>query len=240
MTLEPDSAALAAAPLLWVAATLLAYGLASGLYARTRHHPLAHPVAVSVAMLVALLTVTGTPYQLYFQHTQFIHCLLGPATVALAIPLYQHIGAIKDNWLALLAGAVLGGAASVATAMGIARMLGASEATVLSIAAKSVTMPIAMGITEKIGGLPSLTSAFVMLTGIFGATVAQLVLGRMRVDDDSSCGFALGVAAHGIGVSRAFQLSEKTGAFASLAMGLSGVLTALLLPVALKLLGLIS
>lgn len=229
---------IAASPLIWLSATLLAYGAASKLYVRVGRHPLAHPVAISVAILAALLTATDTPYQQYFQNVQLIHFLLGPATVALAIPLYQHLRDIKSNWFPLLAGAVLGGAASVATAMGVAWMLGASDATVLSLAAKSVTMPIAMGITEKIGGIPSLTSAFVMLTGVFGATVAQGVLRRMTIGDDSTCGFALGVAAHGIGVSRAFQVSQKMGAFASLAMGLSGVLTALLLPFALKLLAL--
>ena len=230
---------LAAPPLIWLTATLLAYGAATRFYVRAGFHPLAHPVAISVAILAALLTATSTPYQQYFQATQFIHFLLGPATVALAIPLYQHIRDIKDNWLPLMTGAVLGGAASITTAMGIAWILGASHATVFSIAAKSVTMPIAMGITEKIGGLPSLTSAFVMLTGVLGATVAQGILCRMKITDERTCGFALGVAAHGIGACRAFQVSQKMGAFASLAMGLSGVLTALILPFALKLLGLL-
>lgn len=228
----------AASPLIWLTATLLAYGAAARLYERVGRNVLAHPVGISVAILAALLTATDTPYQQYFQNVQLIHFLLGPATVALAIPLYQHLRAIKSNWLALMAGAVLGGAASVVTAMGVAWMLGASHATVLSLAAKSVTMPIAMGITEKIGGIPSLTSAFVMLTGVFGAAVAQGILRRMKIGDDSTCGFALGVAAHGIGVSRAFQVSQKMGAFAGLAMGLSGVLTAVLLPFALKLLAL--
>ena len=220
----------AASPLIWIAATLLAYGMACQLYARSGCHPLAHPVAISVAILMALLILTGTPYSSYFDSAQLIHFLLGPATVALAIPLYQQIRHIKDNWFALTMAATLGSAASVATGMGVAWMLGASHATIFSMAAKSVTMPIAMGITEKIGGLPSLTSAFVMLTGILGATVAPGILHRMRISDESTCGFALGVAAHGIGAARAFQISQRMGAFAALAMGLSGILTALILP----------
>lgn len=227
-------ASLGVSPLLWLMATLLAYGIASKLHAWARFHPLLHPVAISVAILMALLTVTGTSYQSYFGSTQFIHFLLGPATVALAIPLYQQIQHIKDNWLALVAAAAMGSAVSVGTAMGIAWMLGASHETMFSMAAKSVTMPIAMGISEKIGGLPSLTSAFVMLTGILGATAAQVILRRMHINDESTCGFALGVAAHGIGTARAFQVSQRMGAFAGLAMGLSGVLTALILPFILK------
>lgn len=237
--LKPVWVYLAASPLLWLTATLLAFQFAHRLYTRLRFHPLAHPVAVSVAILVALLSLTGTPYQAYFNGAQFVHFLLGPATVALAIPLYQQIDSIKDNWFALLSGAVLGGAAAVASAMGLASVLGASHATVLSMAAKSVSMPIAMGITEKIGGLPSLTSALVVLTGILGASVGPAILARMKIGDDSTSGFALGVAAHGIGTARAFQSSPRMGAFSGLAMGLAGVLTALILPFVLKLLALL-
>lgn len=228
-------ASLAVSPLIWLTATLLAYGIAAKLYAWARFHPLVHPVAISVAILTALLTTTRTPYQSYFDSAQFIHFLLGPATVALAIPLYQQIQHIKDNWFTLVVAAAMGSAASITTAMGVARILGASHETIFSMAAKSVTMPIAMGITEKIGGLPSLTSAFVMLTGILGATAAQGILRRMRITDESTCGFALGVAAHGIGAARAFEVSQRMGAFAGLAMGLSGVLTAIMLPFILKL-----
>lgn len=227
-------ASLGVSPLLWITATLLAYGIAITLYARANFHPLVHPVAIAVAILMALLTATGTPYQSYFDSAQFIHFLLGPATVALAIPLYQQIQHIKDHWFSLLVAAAMGSAASIATAMGVAWILGASHETIFSIAAKSVTMPIAMGISEKIGGLPSLTSAFVMLTGILGATSARGILRRMHITDESTCGFALGVAAHGIGTARAFQVSQGMGAFAGLAMGLSGVLTALILPFVLN------
>jgi predicted murein hydrolase (TIGR00659 family) len=226
---------LSASPLIWLTATLLSYRLAYEIYARTGFHPLAHPVAISVAILVAVLSVTGTPYRTYFDGAQFVHFLLGPATVALAIPFYQHLDALRRNWFALLMGALAGGATGIATAMGIAAALGATHATVLSMAAKSVTTPIAMGITEKIGGLPSLTSALVVLTGILGATIAPSILSRMKITDDSIRGFAIGTAAHGIGTSRAFQISEEAGAFSGLAMGLSGVLTALLLPFVLKL-----
>ena len=230
---------LAGSPLLWLTATLLAYRIAIWIYERSGRSPLANPVAISVALLIAVLYVTGTPYKTYFDGAQFVHFLLGPVTVALAIPLYQQLDKLRRHWFALLAGALAGGAAAIVSAMGVAWLLGASPLTVLSMAPKSVTIPIAMGITEKIGGLPTLTVVMVMLTGVFGAGIAQYVFRLIRIDDDITCGFALGATAHGVGTARAFQVSEEMGAFSGLAMGVSGILTAFLLPLALKLLGVI-
>jgi predicted murein hydrolase (TIGR00659 family) len=228
---------LSASPLLGLTATLLAYQLAYALYARSKFNPLVNPVAIAVAVLALILIATGTPYQTYFDGAQFVHFLLGPATVALAIPLYQQLEKLKRNWVAFLVGSLAGSTAAVVTAMGMAALLGASKATMLSLAPKSVTTPIAMGISEKIGGLPSLTAVLVIATGILGAVLARGILNLMRITDQSTRGFALGVTAHGIGTARAFQVSQEMGAFAGLAMGVSGVLTALLLPLALKLAG---
>jgi predicted murein hydrolase (TIGR00659 family) len=230
---------LAGSPLLWLTATLLAYRIAGIVYVKTGNSPLANPVAVSVAILVLILYVSNTPYATYFHGAQFVHLLLGPATVALAIPLYQQIGKLRRNWFALLAGSLVGGTVAIGSAMLIAWALGASPLTILSIAPKSVTTPIAMGISEKIGGIPTLTAVIVMLTGIFGAGIAQYIFKWMRVTDESTCGFAFGVAAHGVGTARAFQLSEGMGAFSGLAMGMTGILTAILLPIVLKLIGMI-
>lgn len=230
---------LAASPLLWLTATLLAYQIAFSIYTRAKFSPLANPVAIAVALIVLVLTATGTSYQTYFDGAQFVHFLLGPVTVALAIPLYQQIAKLKRDWFALLVGAIVGSVAAITTAMVVAKWLGASTATILSIAPKSVTMSIAMGVAEKIGGLPSLTAVLVMVTGVLGAVMARGILSLMKITDASTCGFALGVTAHGIGTARAFQVSEQMGAFAGLAMGLSGLLTALFLPLALKLLGII-
>ncbi|GAA4031027.1 LrgB family protein [Actimicrobium antarcticum] len=230
---------LAASPLLGLTATLLAYQFAWTVYQRAKFNPLANPVAISVAVLVTILTLTGTPYKTYFDGAQFVHFLLGPATVALAIPLYQQLAKLKRDWFALLMGVLAGSTAAITTALGVAWLLGASKATILSLAPKSVTTPIAMGIAEKIGGLPSLTAVLVIATGILGATLARSILVFMKITDHSVMGFALGVTAHGIGTARGFQVSEEMGAFAGLAMGVSGILTALLLPLGLKLLGVI-
>lgn len=227
---------LSATPLLGLTLTLLAYQGALWLQRRLGGHPLANPVLIAVLALVALLTVSNTPYTTYFEGAQFVHFLLGPATVALAIPLYGQLARLKRMagplTLALLAGSL----GAIVSAVLLGKLLGASEASVISLAPKSVTTPIAMGIAERLGGLPSLTAVLVILTGILGAVIAPALYARLGCRDAALQGFALGTASHGIGTARAFQISESAGAFAALAMGLNGLLTAALLPLVLPLL----
>lgn len=229
---------LSATPLLGLTVTLVAYQAAYWIYSRARFNPLLNPVALAVALLVALLAGTGTPYTTYFEGAQFVHFLLGPATVALAVPLYSQIPNLKRMLLPLLGGLLAGSLTAVASAVGIAWALGASRETLVSLAPKSITAPIAMGLSEKLGGLPSLTAVLVVSTGIIGAVTARSVLNGLRVSDHGVRGFAVGVAAHGIGTARAFQVSEQAGAFAGLGMGLNGIATALLFPILAYLLAL--
>lgn len=227
---------LAASPLLGLTLTLLAYLGASGVHQRCGGHPLANPVLLAVAALVGLLWLTDTPWHTYFDGAQFVHFLLGPATVALAIPLHAQLPRLRRMALPLLLALVIGSLTAALSAVAIGALLGASRATLLSLAPKSVTTPIAMGIAERIGGLPSLTAVLVILTGVLGAILARYIYRALHIDDDAQRGFALGIAAHGIGTARAFQESEQMGAFAALAMGLNGLLTAVLLPLLLPLL----
>ena len=221
---------LSASPLLGLTLTLLAYQAAFAIYRRSGCHPLANPVLVAVSALVAFLMLTGTRYETYFAGAQFVHFLLGPATVALAIPLYTQIRRVRAMLLPVVAGLIAGSATAALSAVAVARLLDASPATQLSLAPKSVTTPIAMGVAERIGGIPSLTAVLVIITGILGAVGGRYVFDALRVRDPAIRGFAIGVASHGIGTARAFQVSEQSGAFAALAMGLNGALTALLLP----------
>jgi len=229
---------LAASPLLWLAMTLLAYQAGFWLYRRNGLHPLLNPVAIAVVLLVAVLKFSGTPYQSYFDGAQFVHFLLGPATVALAVPLYNHIGHVRRMLLPLLGALLAGSATAIVSAVGIGWLFGATPATLLSLAPKSVTTPIAMGIAEKTGGLPSLTAVLVICTGILGAIMAKPILDLLKIRDEAMRGFAVGVAAHGIGTARAFQVSQLAGAFSGLAMGLNGLVTAVLLPLLVRPLGL--
>lgn len=224
---------LAEGELLWLTLTLLAYLLAHHLFRRLGDVPLLNPVAVAIAVLALMLTLSGTSYEVYFEGAQFIHFLLGPATVALAVPLYEHrarvLSALLPMSIALLAGALT----AVGSAVGVAWMLGASPQSLASLAPKSVTTPIAMGIAEKVGGLPSLTAVLVILTGILGAVLATPLFRLLGLTDMRARGFATGVAAHGIGTARAFQVDELAGTFAGIAMGLNGLVTALVVPLLL-------
>ena len=223
---------LAASPLLGLTLTLIAYQLSYWLYRKSGNNPLVNPVLLSVIMLGGLLLATDTDYAVYFDGAKFVHFLLGPATVALAVPLHQNFARLKAAWPALLAGLVVGAVVAIASAVLIGTAMHASLQTVISLAPKSVTTPIAMGISQKLGGLPSLTAVLVISTGILGAILAQpLLVGLLRIKEEWIRGFATGLAAHGIGAARAFQVSEECGAFAGLAMGLNGVMTALLAPI---------
>ncbi len=204
---------LSATPLLWLTVTLVVYQAAYWVYKRAGFHPLANPVAISIAVLVTVLKASGTAYQTYFDGAQFVHFLLGPATVALAIPLYAQLDKLRRAWLPILGGLVVGSLTAIVSAVGIAWALGASPETLISLAPKSVTTPIAMGIAERLGGLPSLTAVLVVSTGIVGAVSAKYVLDALRIRDHAVRGFSVGVAAH-----------------AGLGMGLNGLATALIFP----------
>lgn len=224
---------LTTSPLLWLTLTLVAYQAALWLYRRSGNHPLANPVLLAIILLLPLLQLTGTPYETYFNGAQFAHFLLGPATVALAVPLHAQWRQLRAMALPLLATLAVGSVVSALIALGIARLLGASPATLLSLAPKSVTTPIGMGIAEKLGGLPSLTAVIIIVTGIVGSIVAVPLFRRMGLRDPAVQGFALGLTAHGIGTARAFEISEQAGAFSALAMGLNGLATAIWLPMLL-------
>lgn len=227
---------LSASPLLWLTATVLAYLAGTHLHARAGGSPLVNPVAVAVALLVGVLAVTDIGYGAYFEGAQFVHFLLGPATVALAVPLYRNLGTVRRAVLPMAAALAAGSSTAVVSAVVVARLFGAGPETTASLAPKSVTTPIAMGIAEQIGGLPSLTAALVISTGIIGAVIATPLLDLMRIRDWRARGFAVGIAAHGIGTARAFQVDDLAGTFSGIAMGLNGIATALLVPLLVGLL----
>jgi predicted murein hydrolase (TIGR00659 family) len=227
---------LAASPLLALTVTLMAYQFGLWLYSRSGHNPLVNPVLIAVGIIVGLLAITDTSYATYFEGAQFVHFLLGPATVALAIPLYQRLQQVRHSMPAIIVALFFGSATAALSAVGIGWLLGASRETLLSLAPKSATTPVAMGIAEQLGGLPSLTAAAVIITGVIGAMVGSSLLKLLKVDDDKAVGVALGVASHGIGTARALELSTMAGAFSGLAMGLNAIATAVLVPLLIAIL----
>ncbi len=227
---------LTASPLLGLSVTLLAYLAGVWLFKRSGQKPLCNPVLIAIVLLSLLLWATGTPYQRYFDGAQFIHFLLGPATVALAVPLHAYWRRLRQMALPLVVALFAGSATAAFSAMGLAWLFGASPETIFSLGPKSVTTPIAMGVAEQIGGIPSLTAVLVILTGILGAMGFPAFFRLLRIRNHAMQGFAVGLTAHGLGTARAFMVSEEMGAFSALGMGLNGVLTAVLLPLLLSLL----
>ncbi|MEM9781299.1 MAG: LrgB family protein [Pseudomonadota bacterium] len=222
---------LARDPLLHLTLTLAAYQIGSWIYRRGGLNPLLNPVMIAVVLVVGGLLATGTDYDTYFDGAQFVHFLLGPATVALAIPLYRQIERLRRDAVAVLAAIATGAVAASASAVAIAWALGAGRDTLIALAPKSVTAPVAMGIAEALGGLPSLTAVLVILTGILGAMLGPPLMDLLGIRDWAARGLAMGTASHGIGTARAIQVDPVAGAFAGLAMGLNALVTAALLPV---------
>jgi predicted murein hydrolase (TIGR00659 family) len=220
-------------PLLWLTATLVAYVIADWISMRFDRHPLANPVLISVVLVSAVLLATGTAFPTYFAGAQFIHFLLGPAIVALAVPLARHLPEVKRAMVPMLTALVAGSVVAIVSAVWIAQWLGLDQANVLALAPKSSTAPIAMGIAETIGGDPALTAVLTIATGITGAIVVTPLMNALRLKNYAARGFAAGLAAHGIGTARAFQVNALAGTFAGVALGLNGLLTAILVPILL-------
>ena len=217
-------------PLLWLTVTLLAWLAADGLARASDRHPLVNPVLLAIVIVASLLTLTGTEYRTYFEGAQFVHFLLGPATVALAVPLFRNWPLVRRNLLPMLAALAVGSITAVVSAVGIAMMLGVPRPVLVSLAPKSVTAGIAMGIAEGLGGEPALTAVLVIATGIIGAVVVTPLMNALRVKDYAARGFAVGLASHGIGTARAFTVDPVAGTVAGIAMGLNAVVTPFAVP----------
>ena len=219
---------LAASPLWWLSLTLAAYAIGERISLWSGRNPLANPVPIAAAIVIALLLATKTDYATYFSGAQFVHFLLGPATVALAIPLYRNLDKVRAAMLPMAVALVAGSLTAIVSVVAIAAALGAPPAIIVSLAPKSVTAPIAMSLSEALGGIPTLTAVAVVATGIFGATIVTPLMDALGLKDFAARGFAAGLAAHGIGTARAFQVDPLAGAFAGIGMGLNGAITAIL------------
>jgi putative effector of murein hydrolase len=221
---------LSGSPLLALTLTLAAWQLGTWLYERSGRHPLVNPVAIAVAAVAVAILAIDMPYATYFQGAQFVHFLLGTATVSLAVPIHRGLAQLRGRVLPLAAALLGGGAASIGVAIGMARLLGVDAPLQQGLWAKSVTAPIAMGVAERIGASPTLTAVYAVVTGVLGAALGRFVLDAVGCRAWWQRGAAIGIAAHGIGTSRAFTVHPEAGAWASLAMGLHGVVGAVLIP----------
>lgn len=217
-------------PLFALVLTLAAYQMGYTIYVKFNRNPLLNPAAISILLVSVVISLFDMSYEKYFEGAQFVHFLLGTATVALAIPIYRGFKNLKGKIIAILVALTAGSVASIASAVLIAKFMGAGENIVGSMYAKSVTAPIAMGIAERIQVSPTLTAVFTVITGILGAILAPYILDVFKIKPWWVRGTAIGLGAHGLGITRAFSVNEQAGIFASMAMGLNGVLSAIVLP----------
>lgn len=228
---------LAASPLTWLTVTLVAWLMADRFARLAGRHPVANPVLLAILAVAALLAVTGTPYERYFEGAQFVHFLLGPATVALAVPLWRARALVRRRLLPILAALLAGSLTAIVSAVGFGLAAGLPADALVSLAPKSVTAAVAMGISEGQGGDPALTAVLVILTGILGAVIVTPLMNALRIGDYAARGFAVGLASHGIGTARAFSVNDTAGTFAGIALALNALLTAVLVPPVLALFG---
>lgn len=228
--------ALLNSPLFALTLSLGCFKLGQWLYIRSRHFPLLHPTVFGACMVGLILPVLELDYQQYLQGNQLLLLLLGPATVALAIPLYQQLSLIRALFLPIVLTIVIGGSFAAISALGIAYAMGASTETLLSLSPKAVTTPIAIAIVNEIGGLPTLASGAVVFTAAIGIAMCVPLFRLLGIRDPRIWGFCMGLNAHGMGTSRAFELNATAGAFSSLAMCLNGSFSAVVIPLAASLL----
>lgn len=217
-------------PLIWLVLTLGGYLAGRAIQSAFRQAPAANPVLIAILVVMAALAVTGTPYRTYFAGAQFIHFLLGPATIALAMPLARHFALIRANLKSVGMALLAGSASAIISGVAIVHICGGSHAIALSMAPKAVTTPIAMAVSKQVGGLPGLTASLAILSGIVAAIAGQRILGMFAISDWRAQGLAAGVAGSGIAAAHIAARNETGAAFAAIGVGMNGLLTALLVP----------
>ena len=230
MNLEALYTYVTTTPLVWIIVTISAYKIGILVYEKSGKNALLQPIVVAYMIMLPILLVAKIPYQQYFESVSIIHFILGPATVALVLPLYKNLKLIRSYFMPIVATLVLGSAFTILSALGILWLFDASSATMLSMTTKSVTAPITIITAQDIGAVPSLAMGFVVITGLLGALFGNVIFKLLRIKHDAAKGFALGLISHAIGIARSVEISDKAAAFAALAMGLVGVFIAVVLP----------
>ena len=225
---------LQAEPLFWLTLTIGSYLIADFIYRKSNLFPLLNPVALSVLLVSLILISFNIQYERYFDGAKFIHFLLGPATVALAIPIYRKWDLIVSNSKAILISLILGSFFAIFITYVLSLQFKLQEELIFSLLPRSVTAPIAMGISEIIGGIPSLTAIITLITGVVGASLGVFVFDLVKLKKMEARGFSLGLASHGIGTARAMSRDKNAGVFAAVGMGLSGLITSIIVPLFLK------
>ena len=217
-------------PLFWAALTIASFLAGQQLYRRTGNNAFIPPILTGVVLVVSCLELSGVSYQTYMQGGHYLNLMLGPVVVMLAVPLYQFIHTMRKQWLRIALAVTLGSGTTIACAVLLAHFWIGDDAITRTIYTKSITTPVALAISEQVGGISALASAFVIITGILGALMIPPLLKTLRMDEPQTLGLTLGICAHAIGTSRALELGPQQSAYAAMAMTLTATLHALVLP----------
>lgn len=217
-------------PLFWAALTIAAFLAGQQLYRRTGNNAFIPPILTGIVLVVSCLELSGVSYVTYMQGGDYLHQMLGPVVVMLAVPLYQFIHTMRKQWLRIALAVTLGSGTTIACAVLLAHFWIGDDAITRTIYTKSITTPVALAISEQVGGISALASAFVIITGILGALMIPPLLKTLRMDEPQTLGLTLGICAHAIGTSRALELGPQQSAYAAMAMTLTATLHALVLP----------
>ncbi|WP_100643966.1 LrgB family protein [Alteromonas facilis] len=215
----------------WGLITLISYGVALLLFRRCHKNPLAHPIITTVVLVAIVLALLKVNVETYQSAVAFLHWLLGPATVALAIPLFRQVQVIRNFGWRVIVPILLGGIVAPLLAWLSVLLFSDSLSLQMTMLAKSITTPLAMDVAGAIGGIPGMAAVIVITTGIVGAIASSWLFRVMKVNNPIAQGIALGTVAHAVGTSRALQMNETTAALASLSLCLNGIFTALVLPI---------
>jgi predicted murein hydrolase (TIGR00659 family) len=225
---------LQAEPLFWLTLTIGAYLVGDYFYRKSKLFPLINPVVIAIIIVSLVLLGLDVSYERYFDGAKFIHFMLGPATVALAIPIYKQFRFIQKEALSIFVSLLVGSLFAIISTFTLCKIFEINDQLLFSMLPRSATAPIAMGVSDLIGGIPSVTAIITLLTGIMGASLGTFALDLLKLKDMSARGFGLGLAAHGLGTARAMSRNERAGVFAAVALGLNGIATAILVPLFLK------
>lgn len=222
--------ALVQLPLFWATLTIAGFIIGQRIYQLSGNNPFTQPVLIGLLLVVVVVELTGTSYSTYMQGGDYLHQMLGPVVVMLAVPMVQFMASMRRQWLRILLAVSLGSGVTITVAGGLTYWYLADTVVTNTIMTKSVTTPIAVAIAEQVGGIPALSSAFVMITGILGALMIPTLLKVARINEPQAQGVALGVCAHAVGTAQALDLGQQQAAYSAMAMTLTGTLHAIVLP----------
>jgi len=217
-------------PLFWAMLTIAAFTVGQYVYRLLGNTAFLPPILTGIILVSVVLEVTGISFDTYMEGGQYLHLMLGPVVVMLAVPLYQFIHVMKKEWLRISLAITLGSGTTVAVAVAMAHFWIGNDPITITMSTKSVTTPVAVTVSEQLGGVGALASAFVIITGVFGALMIPPLLKSVKLDDPKAMGLTLGVCAHAIGTSRAIELGNQQAAYSAMAMTLTATLHAVLLP----------